>query len=178
MTPVIDIRIGKGGEGSGVRGHTTERPTSEGRPEGVGPLTPLSDKALRAQQAYVSANFEEQKIADEQERIVANALGLPRTPDNDTWDLHSPSHSVGVELKTMIKQTNDKITMSKSALARKTDFIEHAGTGFRAFTVVADKRGGATRYYVREGVGSFRLGTMQQVNLSQLKEIVRGSRTS
>jgi len=163
----------KGGEGSGVKGHTTEHPSSAAtRPEGVAPYTP-SDKVLRAQTAYVSANYEEQKIADEQERIVSNAVGLPRTPDNAEWDLHQPSSGVGVEIKTMIKQTNDKITMGKAALARKVEAIKAAGPGFRAYTVVADKRGGGTRYYVREGVGSFRLNTMRQVNLPQLKSILR-----
>jgi len=168
MTPTE--LIDKGGVGSGIVGHTTPHPEGEGRPPGIG-TAPTSDKVLRAQEAYVSANFEEQKVADEQERIVSAALGLPRTPDNREFDMLT-SH-VGVELKTMIKQKNDKVTMSKSALAKKTASIEAAGPGFRAYTVVADKRGGGTRYYVRAGVGSFRLGTMQQVNLQQLRSIVR-----
>jgi hypothetical protein len=138
----------------------------------VAAYTP-SEKVLRAQSAYVSANYAEQKIADEQERIVASALGLPRTPDNQEFDMKTPH--LGVELKTMVKQTNDKITMSKTALAKKVDSIQAAGPGFRAFTVVADKRGGSTRYYYREGVGSFRLGTMHQVSLPQLKSIIRPS---
>jgi len=119
--------------------------TSSGLPAGVQEYTP-SDKVMRAQAAYVSANFEEQKLADEQERIVSTAL---------------------------VKQKNDKVTMSKSALARKTESIASRGSEFRAYTVVADKRGGATRYYVREGVGSFRLGTMTQVSLQELRNIVR-----
>jgi thioredoxin reductase len=170
--------IGKGGEGSGVRGHTTPQPESAPRPPGVGPAPPLSGKALAAQRAYVSANYEEQKIADEQERILSQALGLPRTPDNDTFDLLPKSEHVAVEVKTMIKQKNDKITMDKAALARKGDFIaQHlaANPAFRAYTVVADKRGGPTRYYVRQGVGSFRLNTMQQVNVGQLNEIIHGT---
>jgi hypothetical protein len=126
---------------------------------------------LRAKRAYVSADYAEQKIADEQERIVARALGMPRTPDNSEFDLMTPA--IGVELKTMIKQANDKITMSKAALARKMEHIRAAGPGFRAFTVVADRRGGSTRYFVREGVGSFRLGTMEQVTLPQLRALVR-----
>ena len=144
--------------------------TSSGLPAGVQEYTP-SDKVMRAQAAYVSANSEEQKMADEQERIVSTALGMPRTPDNKEFDLLS-GH-VGIELKTMVKQKNDKVTMSKSALARKTESIASRGSEFRAYTVVADKRGGATRYYVREGVGSFRLGTMTQVSLQELRNIVR-----
>lgn len=40
----------------------------------------------------------------------------------------------------------------------------------RSFTVVVDRREKTERYYYREGVGAFRLGTMRQAaNLAELK---------
>ena len=171
-----EVDIDKGGEGSGIEGHTTPKPEGEGsRPAGVAPLTPLSAKAQLAQRAYVSANYQEQKIADEQERILSSALGLARTPDNSTFDLLPADEHVAVEVKTMIKQKNDKITMAGDALARKIDFISErmkTNPAFRAYTVVADKRGGPTRYYIRQGVGSFRLNTMRQASINQMNEII------
>lgn len=60
----------------------------------------------------------------------------------------------------------------KAALSRKLG--EAQAEGLKVFTVVADMRGRSNAtYYVREGVGSFRLGSMTKVTLSQLKDKVR-----
>lgn len=65
-----------------------------------------------------------------------------------------------------------KITMSKTALGRK--IAEQRADGIKAYTVVVDRRtGGLTgnaTYYVREGLGSFRLGSMEKISLAALKE--------
>jgi DNA-binding Lrp family transcriptional regulator len=70
---------------------------------------------------------------------------------------------------------NEKITMSKTALGRK--IAEQRADGIKAYTVVVDRRtGGLTgkaTYYVKEGLGSFRLGSMEKISLSDLRERVK-----
>ena len=100
---------------------------------------------------------------------MSRALGVPRTADNSAFDCRNDK--VGIELKTMIESKNGKITMNKAALARK--LAEAKKDNLKMFTVVADKRGGSTSYYYREGVGSFRVGSMTPVSLSELRSIVR-----
>ena len=128
-----------------------------------------STKAEIARKNYVPANGKEQRIADEAEKELAKGLGLDRTPDNSPFDLKTGK--VAVEVKTLISNKNDKITMSKDARARK--LTEAAGPPkLRTYTVVADKRTpGATKYYYSGGVGSFRLGSMQQA--SSMKDLAK-----
>jgi len=65
---------------------------------------------------------------------------------------------IGVEVKTLIDNKNDKITMHGESLARKVKWghQNHAAM----YTVVIDRRAGATHEYYRKGVGSFRLSTL------------------
>ena len=72
----------------------------------------------------------------------------------------------------MVDAKNDKITMSKTALARKLG--EQERDTLVGYTVVADKRGGTTKYYYRAGFGSFRVGSMTPVSLPDLRGIIRG----
>jgi hypothetical protein len=161
--------VAKGGPGSGVRGHVTPRPEGPGRPQGALADTP-SDRVQRALAAYNPMTRTKRQIASESEKMLSQALGLPRTPDNSTFDLLGSA--VGVEVKTLIDQKNDKITMHPESLQRKEDAIRQAGAGFKAFTVVVDKRGGPVSFYVSPGVGSFRIGNMSRVNLNQLRGMV------
>jgi len=129
-----------------------------------------SEKMRRALESQVRCGAKEQRIADEQERKVSDALGIPRTKDNSAFDLNNGK--TAVELKTMLQSKNGKITMSKAALARKNDEIK--ATKVKAFTVVADKRSGATKYYYSKGVGSFRVSSMTPTTLDELRAVVRG----
>jgi 2'-5' RNA ligase len=130
-----------------------------------------SEKMVRAMASQNRCGAEKQRIADEQEGKVSRAVGIPRTKNNSAFDLRNDK--VGVELKTMVDSKNGKITMSKDALARKIN--EAQKDKIKMFTVVADKRsgGGGTRYYYSRGVGSFRLGSMTPVTLSELKGKLR-----
>jgi hypothetical protein len=60
--------------------------------------------------------------------------------------------------------------MSKAALSRKLG--EAQAEGLKTFTVVADARGGATKYYVSNKLGSIRLGSMVRATLPEIKEMV------
>lgn len=128
-----------------------------------------SERMKRAMESHKGGSLQAQRVADEQERIVSNAIGIPRTKDNSAFDCRNGK--TGVELKTMQESANGKITMSKTALARK--MAEASRDKLKTFTVVADKRGGSTKYYYKEGLGSFRVGSMTPVKLGDLKGILK-----
>lgn len=128
-----------------------------------------SAKMLRAIQARVPCGVEKQRVADQQEAVISRALGLTRTGDNSAFDLLKGR--VGVEVKTMVDSRNGKITMSSSALARKNK--EARRDRLRTYTIVADKRAGKTQYYASKGLGSFRVGSMTPVTISELREFVK-----
>ena len=129
-----------------------------------------SEKMIRAMNSQNHCGVEKQRIAEEQERITARAIGIPRTADNSAFDFRNDD--VGVELKTVIDQKNGKITMSNAALGRKIG--EARDDKLRTFTVVADKRsgGGGTHYYIKAGLGSFRISSMQRATLAEIREMV------
>ena len=68
----------------------------------------------------------------------------------------------GIEVKTLINQKNDKLTVRKDAGALKTEwrYQNHASVHM----VAVDTRPGKhNQIYYRKGHGSFRLGTMTKV---------------
>ena len=81
-----------------------------------------------------------------------------------------------IEVKTIVNNSNDKITMSKDALARKHKELRKFGKkNTRAHTIVFDERNG--KYYYRDDVGSFRLANMQEVTLDDLQRKFGGKPT-
>ena len=131
-----------------------------------------AERVERAKKSSVVCPKSTQDIADRSERVLSDALGVPRTADNSAFDLRNDE--VGIEVKTLVNGKNEKITISKAALGRK--LAEQRGDGLKGYTVVVDRRAGGltgkASYYVREGFGSFRLGSMTPTTLSALKELV------
>ena len=74
----------------------------------------------------------------------------------------------------LLSKIGEEKKTGKTALGRK--LAEQRAEGLKAYTVVVDRRqGGMTghaTYYYREGLGSFRLGSMTKVSLGELKRIV------
>lgn len=133
---------------------------------GDGAGVPLSKSDL-AKLAYRGGTKAEQDVAEQTEHELSQALGMKKSPDNTPFDL--TTKTVGVEVKTLTTGTNDKITMKGEAIARKDAGVK-AMKLKRTYTVVVDKRPagvgtstGQTRYFVREGYGSFRVGSMTEV---------------
>ena len=125
-------------------------------------------KSILAAKHQVICDKAIQDIADKSEAKLSKAIGVPRTRDNSAFDLRNDE--IGIEVKTVVTGKNDKITMSKRALGRK--LAEAQAEKLKTFTVVADVRGGQTKYYVSNKLGSLRIGGMRQVTLSQLKDYV------
>jgi phosphohistidine phosphatase len=132
-----------------------------------------SERVKRAMESAVRTGKHEQEIADKSEKVLSDAVGIPRTADNSPFDLRNDD--VGIEVKTLVNGKNEKITMSKAALGRK--LAEQRADGIKAYTVVVDRRAGGlsgrATYYYREGLGSFRLGSMTKTTLGELRGIIR-----
>ena len=138
-----------------------------------------SERVQRAIASAVRTGKAEQRAADESERVLSQALGIPRTGDNSAFDVRNDE--TAIECKTLLDGRNSKITMNKAAIGRK--LAEQQAEGLKVYTVVVDRRAGwkagnpmgHATYYVKQGVGSFHLGSMTKVTLPQLKEMVHGS---
>ncbi|HZL56787.1 MAG TPA: hypothetical protein VFC21_06890 [Bryobacteraceae bacterium] len=122
------------------------------------PTATLSKSEL-AKQSYSGGDHHQQMIAEKMENHLAKELGMKKSPDNKPFDLFGTKYAV--EVKTMVSNTNDKITMNKAAVGRKDAFIKQSK--LTPYTVVVDARGKTPTYHVRAGYGSFRLGSMTQV---------------
>ena len=130
----------------------------------------LSERQQRALKSYKPAKKDVQDIANKSEEKLSKALGVPRTADNSAFDLRNDD--IGIEVKTMVTGTNDKITMSSAALGRKIG--EARDDELKTYTVVADMRsGGRAKYYYSEKLGSLRLGSMKPTTLPELRALVR-----
>ncbi|MDE2100019.1 MAG: hypothetical protein KGL39_22385 [Patescibacteria group bacterium] len=149
-----------GGPGSGCRGPTC------GRKPGAGVDV---DKSARAKAFYKPSTQAKQLIADQSEQQLSKLCGVPRTTDNSAFDLLS--NKIGVEVKTLIDNKNDKITMHPESRRRK--IAEAQEKKLRMYTVVIDKRGKTPAYYYSEGVGSFRLGNLTAVRPQDLRKVIR-----
>lgn len=133
---------------------------------------PKDNRVERAKDSAVRCGADEQRIADRSENVLSDAVGVPRTRDNSAFDLRNDE--VGIEVKTLINGKNEKITMSKSAMGRK--LAEQRADGLKIYTVVVDRRAGGmtgkASYYIKQGVGSFRLGSMNPTTISGIKDLV------
>ncbi len=127
---------------------------------------PLSRSQI-AKLSHQGGKKADQVIAEKTEHELSAALGMKKSPDNDPFDL--TTKTVGVEVKTLTTGKNDKVTMKGEAIARKDEAVKSLKLK-RTYTVVVDKRPagvgtstGQIRYFVREGYGSFRVGSMTEV---------------
>ena len=135
-----------------------------------------SERVQRAMAGYVATNAKEQRMADQTEIEMAKAIGIPRTGNNLPFDLHGKGF--GIECKMIVSGKNDRIIMKRDAIERKLKSAKE--NNLKVFTVVSDKRGVAEGhrpvYYVKQGVGAFRLGSMEKISsLAALRERIRGS---
>jgi hypothetical protein len=123
------------------------------------------ERRYRALKSYRPQTKAKLRRALEQEAVVARALGGRNLPDNEPFDVIAGN--IAAEVKVIDKGKNAKITMHPESRARKEAYAK--ANGMRAITIAVDNRGSSPIYYFREGVGSFRLGSMERVTLSQLR---------
>jgi hypothetical protein len=148
-----------------------------------------SEKALRAKAAHHLIDKSVQRYAEEHnEPRFAKAMGGVSFPNGEPADvvLAGPDGRVrhGIELKTMVDNKNNKITMKRSAMDRKAAWERKNKATFH--TVVLDDHAvfnangpgehdeSKRRIFYRRGFGSFRVGTMYEVKggLDELKRLL------
>jgi hypothetical protein len=153
-----------------INGHPVLIGDATGGSRPAGQSSTIS-KAEIAKLAHAGGDKHHQDIAEKVENDLAAALGMTKSPDNKPFDLTGKKYCV--EVKTLVSNTNDKITMSKEAIARKDAAVKESG--LKPFTVVVDARGAARTYHIRAGYGSFRLGSMTKVGVSGLRGFMSAS---
>ncbi len=141
-----------------------------------GPVVAMSKSEI-AKATYSGGLKVHQDLGDKTAREVSKALGIPETSDNKAFDVENKKY--GIEVKTLVTQKNEKITMNKYAQSLKAARQKEAK--LKAFTVVIDKRPkglgsstGETRIFVKQGFGSFRVGSMTEVkSMGAIKGFMR-----
>jgi len=125
------------------------------------------DKAERAKASYVMVTPGKVQKSKQWEQKVAAVLKGKSFVDNEPLDVLAGK--LGVEIKVIDAGKNDKITMHPDSLERKVK--EAKRLGLETATVCIDTRGGKEQIYFKEGLGSFRLGSMEKIkNLADLRK--------
>jgi hypothetical protein len=128
-------------------------------------------KAINSHKPCTAA-VRRQAIKNER-KLAKEITGAKHLPNNEPYDVYLgtkevPNHMI--EVKTIVRGKNNKITMHKESLERKIKLAKkHKGA--KIHTVVFDDRVGDI--YYREGVGSFRLDSMHKVKgMGELDDII------
>lgn len=171
-----------GGKGSGNFEHSGRKGEVGGSTETPGEAKVRNERSLRALKAFVPTHAGSQRHAENNELVIRKMVGGVRTKDNLPVDVITTIEGKvkGIEVKTLVNNSNDKITMRKGALEKKNLWgkSNHASV----HTVVIDDRGklgnagyGGHRIYYRKGSGSFRLVGMTKVrDAAHLKDLLAG----
>ena len=106
---------------------------------------------------YKPATGAKQELARASEVMVVKQLRAQHSGGQRPVDVivRSGTRTMGVEVKTMVDNKNNKITMHPESYARKIAWAHSHHASLH--TIVIDKRGGTTQQYYRKGIGSFRM---------------------
>ena len=196
---VIPMKPGGGGKASA--GSATAGKAGGGKTAAVGansaPTAPGADppqqtptdaaRSARAKKSAVLIDKVIQRYSEEHnEPQLAKATAGLSLQDNEPVDVIVMKSGImqhGIELKTMVSNKSDKITMKKESLQRKRVWQQDNFAPFH--TVVFDDRDvynangpgqhneSARKIFYRRGAGSFRVPTMHQVaDISELNSLL------
>jgi len=147
----------------------------------------LSERAQRAQASATRVDATIQRYAEEHnEPRFAKAVGGLSFKDNEPVDVVLGDGGVikhGIELKTMVTNKANKITMKRSAMERKAEWEKANKATFHTVVIddsnVFNAKGEGQhdetkrRIFYRRGFGSFRVNTMHEVkNIAELKKLL------
>jgi len=128
-----------------------------------------SARSQMAKKTYKVSSAAVQRQAESNEPRLAVTIKGKVNHDNQAFDVIQGNNAI--EVKTIVRGKNDKITMHPESLKRKVDFV--TATKMSAHTVVFDDRN--NQIYYKKGLGSFRLTNMQKLNsIQDLKSIIGG----
>jgi hypothetical protein len=122
-----------------------------------------------AKRTYKPSTAAKQRKGEAEQSRLAKLTGSFETEDNAAFDLIKGKN--GVEVKTLIDNDNDKITVHPESRRRKEEFAHR--NNLKMHTVAVDTRGGRRGYYYKAGVGAYRVASMEKLSLQELNERLR-----
>jgi hypothetical protein len=139
-------------------------------------------KSTAAKSSHVPVTARARAYAARNEKQIAQMIGGQKTDDNLPMDNvvtdAKGNPKLGVEIKTLTVNSNDKITMHPGSLDRKQKWGRDNKAAIHT-VVVDDRKSFGTRgysghrLYHKEGVGSYRLSTMTKVtSTSHLRKLL------
>lgn len=161
------------------------KPKREGKPKPTTPAPEMSERAKRAQASATRIDAPIQRYCEEHnESRFAKKIGGRSFKDCEPVDVvvdGGVKH--GVELKTMVANKNNKITMKRSAMERKAAWEKANKATFHTVVIddsaVFNAKGegkhdeSKRRIFYRRGFGSFRVNTMYEVkSIAELKKLM------
>jgi hypothetical protein len=161
---------GSSSEGGGGRERGTRGREPKARSE-------ISKRALKH---FKPIYAEAQRHAENNELHVRKMVGGTRTEDNLPVDVEVKINGRlhGIEVKTMINNTDDKIKVRTDARERKEQWARDNKATVHTVVIDDRKKFGHERYsghglYYRRGAGSFRLQNMTKVtSASHLRRLM------
>lgn len=135
-------------------------------------MTDRSPRSARALASFKPAMRQQQREAYASEVAFARSIRGRCTRQQDPIDVILPRLRHAFEVKSLLSNTNDKITVRRSAKLRKEAWaVKH---GFTLHTVVIDNRfSRRPALYYKRGVGSYRIGSMKRVTKRELLAILK-----
>jgi len=127
-------------------------------------------RRARALRTHKPSTVEKQRRAKTEQARLAKLIGGMNTDNNDAFDVLLQGHAI--EVKCVMDNNNDKITMHPKSRRRKESYARK--NGMQPHTVAIDIRRGQRAFYYRKGIGSFRLRNMKKVTITELEAIVAG----
>lgn len=147
-----------------------------------------SEKVQRAQSNAKRIGRDVQRYCEEyNEPKFAKAINGASFADNEPIDVvvadANGRVAHGIELKTMVDNSNNKITMKGEAIRRKLSWARRNKASIHTIVIddseVFNAKGAGKhdeskrRYYYRRGVGSFRVGGMYQAkDINEIRELL------
>lgn len=126
-------------------------------------------RVARARRTHKPSTAKKQRLGEAEQGRLAGLIGGRNTDDNAPFDVIVRGKH-GVEVKTVMDNNNDKITVHPKSRRRKERRAKEMG--YQVHTVAIDVRGDKRSYYHKQGVGAFRLSSMDKVSISQLKGLL------
>lgn len=132
-----------------------------------------STREERAKRTHKSSTKEKQDRGEAEQERLSKQLGraAKNNGDNKAFDVVVRGKHA-IEVKTVMDNDNDKITVHKSSRLRKEKRARE--NKWKSHMVAIDVRGGKRKYYYKKGVGSYRLSAMEKVSVAQMKDIFSG----
>lgn len=121
----------------------------------------------RAKQSHKKSTKAKQDRGEDEQKKMSKIIGGVNDDDNRPFDVIAGRH--GIEVKTVMDNKNNKITVHPESRRRKE--LTAKKYGLDMHTIVIDVRGGRRKYYYKAGVGAYRLSAMKRVSTREIKEL-------